>query len=105
MYSQDSISFWFQNGRPLPRLINDLKKERLSPDALDIPVVQWGDNFHSLANRRLYCLKQALPMSFQVRVRVVPMSPRIVPYMTFLDGPFGTGRDIIVRNRPALTVR
>ena len=100
MFSQDSISFWFQDGRLPTSLINDLQSGRLSPDALDIRVVQWGDNFHSLAKRRLYCLKEAPPQSAQVQVRVIPMS-----YMTFPDGPFETGRDITVRDRPALTVR
>ena len=105
MFSQDSISFWFQNGRPLPSLINDLKSGRLLPDALDIRVVQWEGSLHCLSNRRLYCLKKALPRSFQVRVRVVPMSSQIMPYMTFPAGPSGTGRDITVRDQPTLADR
>lgn len=75
LYGQEVIIDHFENGQPLQKAIEDIKKGTLSADQLPpIRVAKLSGimgNMVSIDQRRLYVLKQALSPEQQVNVRII----------------------------------
>jgi len=73
-YSQASISDLFKDLRPLHELVQVLRAEGADPDAILgaqlINVVLHNGRMYSMDNRRLWCLKAALPGQTQICVKL-----------------------------------
>jgi len=70
-FTQDNISPYFKNGRPIDDLIKDLKTGKVKPE--DIPpirVFEKNGKIYSLDNRRLYVFQQA-----GLKIRWVKVNP------------------------------
>ena len=68
-YSQARFSSHFQSLTPLEEMQCLLQSGKLHVDSLrDIKVVAYNREWFSMDNRRLYCMKQALPPTTQIRV-------------------------------------
>eukprot|EP00929_Paragymnodinium_shiwhaense_P119199 TRINITY_DN9107_c0_g1_i2.p1 TRINITY_DN9107_c0_g1~~TRINITY_DN9107_c0_g1_i2.p1 ORF type:complete len:513 (+),score=58.82 TRINITY_DN9107_c0_g1_i2:138-1676(+) len=102
MYSQENCGQWFQDGRPLWQLVEELgagKHDPLTARFLQLEVVEKRGHLYSNDNRRLWCLKQhkmRTRADVYVRVRITKLPPAAERFVDRFDSSRGN-TDIRVR--------